>query len=230
MNPKFQTSDALRSACGVYLELLGRSLPSEEKLAPITSISDSLEQRVEKLFQQEKKFYFYWLNTTAKRVACILVILFMAVVTTTFSVEALRDPFIQFIVETFEKGSRLLFPTDSKEDQPITPLLPSYIPKGFSLSHDMSDDVSVILHYQNEEEQTFSFTQWPDGTVTDLNTEDVSCEKLLIAEKYEGLTFCNDGIVYLSFATEQYLFNLEGTISAEELLKIAESIPFGNAS
>lgn len=230
MNLKHQTSDALRSACGAYLEFWGRSLPSEEDLTSVAPISERLEQRIEKLFQKEQKFYFYWINTAAKRVACILIILFLAAITTTFSVEALREPFIRFVVETFEKGSRLIFPVDSEEDSPIIATIPSYIPDGFGLTINGSDNYSTILHYEDSSRNTLSFLQFPKGAHMGINTEGVSYERIMILSLYEGIYFEKFSEGTLVFATDKYLYNISGALPKEELLKIAESIPFNGAS
>lgn len=231
MNLKHQTSDALRSACGAYLEFWGRSLPSEEDLTSVAPISERLEQRIEKLFQKEQKFYFYWINTAAKRVACILIILFLAAITTTFSVEALREPFIRFVVETFEKGSRLIFPVDSEEDQPFISLSPTYIPDGFYLIKDRSNEYSTDLTYEDIYGNNYTFFQYrSDGTSIGLNTENVPYRKVIILNNYEGIVFQNKGVINLTFSSDEYVFILDGSLSEEELLKIAESIPFNGAS
>ncbi len=224
MKTDFQNDRLLRDAFSLYHTLLCQSLPSQDELRSIP-LSEKFQKRMERLIHQQKKFYYHWINTAAKRVACILLLLALAATTVTFSVEALREPFLRFVVETFEKGSRLIFPADSAEDQPIEPMLPAYIPDGFSLNLDMSDEYTIIRHYADSKGRIFAFSQWSDGTSTGLNTEDVLPQKIMIQNKYEGFSFQNEEISYISFAASKYIFNLEGTLSEEELLKIAESIP-----
>lgn len=225
MKTDFQNNRLLREAFSLYHTLLCQALPTQEELRSIP-LSEKFQKRMERLIHQQKKFYYHWINTASKRVACILLLLALAATTVTFSVEALRDPFLRFVVETFEKGSRLIFPADSAEDQPIELMLPAYIPEGFSVSLDMSDPFTVFLLYENADEKKFSFLQQStNGTTIGLNTEGVTSRKIMILDTYEGLIFTHEEDANLTFATDEYVFNLTGTLSEEELLKIAQSIP-----
>ena len=225
MKTDFQNDRLLRDAFSLYHTLLCQYLPSQDELRSIP-LSEKFQKRMERLIHQQKKFYYHWINTAAKRVACILLLLALAATTVTFSVEALREPFLRFVVETFEKGSRLIFPADSAEDQPIEPMLPAYIPDGFSLNLDMSDQFSVFLLYKNADGKEISFMQQStNGTTIGLNTEGITPKKIMILHTYEGLIFTHEEEANLTFSTDEYVFNLTGTLSEEELLKIAESIP-----
>ncbi len=184
---------------------------------------------MKRLFYHQKHFYYTWINTAAKRVACILVAIFLAATITTVSVEALRESFIRFVVETFEKGSAIWF---SKEDedtltyQPITPKIPTYLPEGYHLVADMSDEIELNMIYEGQETENISYQQQLKDSKLTVNTEGVDYKKMVISDSYEGMIFQNKGNTFLIFNDNEYMYSFVGTVSQEEIIKIAESIPF----
>lgn len=95
----------------LYNKELCESLPSEEELKSIT-FSDAFEKKMKKLISMQKKSYYYMINTVGKRVAIILLTLFISLTATTFSVKALRESVIEFIIETFEKFTKITVETE----------------------------------------------------------------------------------------------------------------------
>ena len=55
------------------------------------------------LIKLQKKSYYQDINTVGNRVASIVVVFILCLFITVFSVKALREPFINFVVETYEK-------------------------------------------------------------------------------------------------------------------------------
>ncbi len=223
-----QEKALLQKAFERYHAALALALPGEEELQAIT-ISEKTERRMERLFYHQKHFYYTWINTAAKRVACILIALFLAATVTTASVEALREGFIRFVIETFEKGSTIWF---SKEDegaltyQPITPKIPAYLPQGYHLAADMSNEFEVNLIYEADRTETINYIQQSKGSKTTVNTEGISYEKIVVANTYEGIIFQNVGSWFLIFNDDEYMYTVIGTVSREEIIEIAGSIPF----
>lgn len=218
----------LQKAFERYHTALAVALPGEEELCTVT-ISEKTERRMARLFYHQKHFYYKWINTAAKRVACILIALFLAATVTTASVEALREGFIRFVVETFEKGSTIWF---SKEDESaltyptITPKIPTYLPEGYRLVADMSDEIELNMIYEGQGTENISYQQQPKGSKTTVNTEGVNYEKIYVKNSYEGIIFQNVGSWFLIFNDGEYMYTIIGTVSEEEIIKIAESIPF----
>lgn len=218
----------LQKAFEQYHLALAASLPREEALRAIT-ISPKTERRMARLFYHQKHFYYTLINTAAKRAACILTALFLAATVATVSVEALREGFVRFVVETFERGSFIWF---SKEDEgtltllPITPKLPAYLPEGYQLVANMNSETELNMIYERGEGETINYQQKQKGSKISVNTEGVSYEKILVADSHHGIIFQNKGSWFLIFNDQEYMYTLIGTVSKEEILKIATSIPF----
>lgn len=224
-----QEKKLLQKAFEQYHIALAAALPTNEELTQIT-ISEKTERRIERLLYHQKHFYYALINTAAKRVACILAAVLLAATVTTASVEALREGFINFVIETFEKGSTIFFSKDkgnlSLSTQPITPKIPAYLPEGYKLVADMSDEIEMHIIYEGKGTESIVYCQHPKGSKTTVNSEGVTYKKIFIANSYEGIIFENLGDTYLVFNDNEYMYTIIGTVSEEEILKIAESIPF----
>lgn len=56
-----------------------------------------------KLIHRQNKSYYKFINTAAKRVACVIAAIGITASVTVMSVDALRNAFFYFLMETFEK-------------------------------------------------------------------------------------------------------------------------------
>ncbi len=203
-----------------------KALPSNEELSYI-SFTKQFEEKILKLIEREKKFYFYWINTVGKRVAIILLAILITFTTITFSVKALREPTISFIVETFEKFSYIVFFDDStiNNDKHFKKATLGYVPVGFTLDTETEESTLYQVRYYNSDKtQSFIFMQEiNNGSVVQANTEDIVYENIYINDR-EGIYYSNKGNNTIVFSTDKYVFTITGTISKEELIKIYEFI------
>ncbi len=201
------------------------ALPSNEDLSYIT-FTKEFEEKMQKLIEREQKFYFYWINTVGKRVAIILLTILITFTTITFSVKALREQTVSFIIETFEKFSNIVFVNDkSNADITFEAAIPAYIPEGYTLDIEINTPPVYQARYFNDDKtRCFTYTQIiDDGTTLRTNTENVTYENIYI-NNYEGIIYSNKGNNTVIFNTDEYAFSFTGTISKDELVKIAESI------
>ena len=189
-------------------------------------------ENMQKLINRQKTFYFTWFNTVGKRVAAIILAILLSFATVTFSVKALREPVIQFLIETYEKFSSIIFMNDKSEndiiettDFVLNVIVPTYIPKGYETESEFNDDVAYQSVYTNKNKSsTIMYMQRiNDETIVQTNTENVVYENISI-NNYSAIYYSNKGTNTIVISGEQYIFTVEGTIEREELLKIANSI------
>ncbi len=226
--------DKLYEAFDLYSKELCETLPSDEELANI-SFSDEFEEKMQKLIEKQKKFYYYWLNTAGKRAAAVIAALFVGLTAVTFGVKAIREPFLRFIVETFEKFSSIIFMNDDDNsgqssisadaDFEFEAVEPSYIPEGFVLDSKMEDLVRFQTTYvDNEHTKIIAYIQTMiDDTILQADTENTTYDKIII-NGYEGITYSKNGTNTVVFNTEKYVFTIYSQIDTQEIIKIAESI------
>ena len=219
-------------AFDLYYANYCKTLPTNEELSYI-KIPDILDAKIQKLIEREKKFYFYWFNTFGKRVAAIILAILISLTTVTFSVKALREPFIRFIVEIYEKFSNVIFVNDKSESDIILvteelileKIQPTYIPEEYELESEYNDEViHKEIYINSDKSKTIMYMQRiNDESIVQANTENVVYENILI-NNYSAIYYSNKGTNTIVVSGERYIFTIEGTIEKEELLKIAESI------
>lgn len=219
----------LYEALDLYCIEFCKTLPTNEELSDIT-FSEEFERKMQKLIDLQKKFYFNWFNTVGKRVAAIILVIILSFTTITFSVRALREPVIRFIVETFEKFSNVMFVNDKTEqdiivDFVLEKVVPSYIPDKFTEESIFEDESGFqTVYISNDGSQSIMVMQIVnDEAIVQTNTENVVYENILV-NNYPAIYYSNKGTNTIVISGEQYIFTVEGTIEKEELIKIAESI------
>lgn len=216
-------------ALDLYCIEFCKTLPTDEELSGIT-FSEEFERKMQKLINRQKKFYYYWFNTVGKRVAAIILVLLLSLTTITFSVKALREPVIRFIVETYKKFSNVMFVNDKTEqdiivDFVLEKVIPSYIPEKFTEESTFEDESGFqTVYISNDGSQSIMVMQIVnDEAIVQANTENVVCENISVSN-YPAIYYSNKGTNTIVISGEQYIFTVEGTIEKEELIKIAESI------
>lgn len=219
----------LYEALDLYCIEFCKTLPTNEELSDIT-FSEEFERKMQKLIDRQKKFYYYWFNTVGKRVAAIILVILLSFATITFSVRALREPVIRFIVETYEKFSSIIIVNDKNEDDIVIDysfekITSMYIPEGYILDFEFDEaPIYQVRYVNNDKTKMFVCMQAiTDEGIVQANTEGITYENININND-SGVFYSNKGNNTVIFNLDKYVFTLTGTISREELVKIAESI------
>ena len=203
----------------------------DETKMPEHEFSENFKKRMKKLIRSQKKPYYFMINTVGKRVASFIIALVLAFTTTVLSVKSLRESAWNFIVEVYEKWSILRIvdenntSTGDDEVPQLVVSMPTYIPEGYMLIFENSDNISGMYKYKNPSGNTILYKQyWTDsGLQMMVDTEGVETENIKI-DTIDGMYFENKGYRNIIWRNDKYLFYLSSKISKEELLKIAEYI------
>ena len=207
-------------------EDISRSLPSKEELEDIT-FSEAFEKKMEKLLRVQKRFYFYYVNTVGKRVACILLVLFIALTSTAFGVKAIREPLIRFIIETFEKFTHVTAYTDDPvdiRDVPFEKMPLPLVPEGYELEKEELYSRHYCETYINPEGLSILYMQKiNDGASIKEDTESTDYETVDILGQ-EGILYQNKDVNRIVFHSDLYLFSISGPVERDELIQMAEAL------
>ena len=218
--------DILKKAFDVYTKEYVETLP-EENTIDCENFSDKFEKKMEKLIKQQKSFYFSYINSFGKRVACIVLILCISLFATVFSVEALREPFVKFIVETYNKFTSIFIEEENinlDDDFRFEIITPEFIPDDFKSNSPSTTETGYMCMYIDSKGNYFVYTQdLYDGWQTTIDTENITYEKLYI-NSLEAIYYENKGLNCIVFSNDYYTFNISGYISKETIIQIAESI------
>ena len=214
----------LKQAFDTRDRLYFATLPAGEQLRAIP-VSEKFERRMKRLLRRADKIYYPIVNTLAKRVACVVLSLLTLLSATTLSVKALREPFFQFVAETYEAFTELLFPHNSTASA-FLPLAPAYIPEGYSELSRTTDHVSNTITYRSSDGKVFDYMQMIDdgGLSTSVDTENALTEKIMLSDTVEALLVEKNGYRQLIFRYSGSVFQFVGQIPKEELLRCARSL------
>ena len=122
------------------------SLPKEEELSH--DFSKKFQKKMNKLIRKEKRTPFMQsFISYGKRAAVVFLIVISISFVTTMSVEAYRVRFFQVITEVWEEFTSIIFKSEENtNDKILVPIIPEYVPEGFSiLEEDVNDYVNIII-------------------------------------------------------------------------------------
>ncbi len=114
MKSQSNWDNKLKEALQIYQQRQMALIPPDDQINVVPS--KKFETNMQKLISRQRKPYFYLINTASKRAAVIITVIFIALTTTVFSVEALRKPVVEFFVTVFEKFSTVVFGSGEEQD------------------------------------------------------------------------------------------------------------------
>ena len=119
--------------------------------------SDRFNKRMAKLINSQKKAYYYLINTAAKRVAIIFVLI-LTMFTAAFSVKAIREPIIEFVKQIYE--TFIHYSVDGDTTDKITKEYSlTQLPDGFNQTNIIKNDNSITTIYENTSGDIIEFSQ-----------------------------------------------------------------------
>lgn len=219
---------ALIEAEKIYLE----ELPSEEELENYHTFSDEFNIKMEKLINGERKKQWYRkLPFINNRVAAVFLVGLVVLAVSTFSVEAWRLKFFDYVLNIQEEYTEIKFnKTDEyveRKDNELVIYKPEYIPKGYEITDEETLHSMYIAEYKNAEDKYLIFHQYTlEGTGMQIDTEGTTLEDITINGS-EGYFYHNKGYNNILWNDGYYGFMISGEISKEDIFKIAESVVKG---
>lgn len=165
------------------------------------------------------------LNT--RKAAIFLLILLGAFSVTTLSVEAIRVRLFEYIIETQEKFTRIYRTDDhSMLSDPELDIndyyYPTIVPKGYTFkSYNKEADI-LSMYYSNGTDEII-FVQFETAGDWNFDTEDAEIIEVPIND-YPGYLILKGERSMLFWHNDRNEFLIRGLISADDILRIAESM------
>ena len=202
-----------------------KSLPKEEELTH--KFSKRFEKNMDKLIRQQKRTPFMrgFINYS-KRVAAIFLIFVTIAFATTMSVEAYRVKFFEIVTEVWEEFTSIIFKSKDhiNDNNKLIPVIPEYIPKGFSILEESTNDnlYRVIYISENNKEIFYEQRVLSYGEII-LDTENIETEAIEIANQTVNF-FTNKGTNQIYWDDSSYSYTLISSINKDEIIEMAKSI------
>lgn len=141
----------------------------------------------------------------------------------------LREIIHNWIVEIKEDCG--VFELKSEEETPLPKLgmfEPSYVPEGFELTDTVQQHYLISYEYENAESDSFNILISVSNHSVSLSAENSEIESIYINDS-EAFYFCqhSEGYKdwhYVVFEKDGYAVYIDGCISKDEIIKVAESI------
>ena len=161
---------------------------------------------------------YHHFTTKTIRIMLVAAIL-LALMMTAFVFPSSRESFM----DNFNIASRYQMTKHNKNSVPDKITI-GYIPEGFELLESGSYSKVFYNRYQSKDNTTFTIYKHSSSIEIDFDTENLETKEILINDiKYTYGTDVN-GSSNVMWTENDYVFRIDGNLTTEELLKIAESI------
>lgn len=166
------------------------------------------------------------LKRVALRVAVFIAILTIGFAITFATVEAFKITVINFIIEQKDKFSIISLPESNNVSVPAElkgRYYPYYLPRGYEIESTFVDDSGVEILYINKNNEKINYCYFDKDAMAGIDTEN-RIETSVLINGIKGSMFNKNRHNILVFSLDEYIFIIEGNITQEEMIKIAESI------
>ena len=201
-------------------ELNNLNIPKED-----FEFSERYKKNMAKLLAKQRKPYFRYFNTAGKRaVACILIVAMLFA--SSMTIEAVREPVVEFFVSVYEKFAEIFFGDDEIENSPdaieeIYTL--GYVPEGYEF---VSREITIqqVKTIWTDGENEIMFEQYIKKISSFLDNEETNLE--ITDEDVSFAYVYKNGIKIIYWNNEEYVFVLKipKDISKDECIKYINSL------
>ncbi len=160
------------------------------------------------------------------KVAVFIAVLMVGFAITFSTVEAFRITVLNFIMEQKEKFSLISLSENNSSDVPIElkgKYYPHYFPDGYEIESIFINDDRVEILYVNKSNEIINYGYFSKDAATGVDTENRT-ETSVIINGLNGNIFSKGRHRTLVLKSDEYIFVIDGTITQEEIIRIAKSV------
>lgn len=193
---------------------------------PEEDLSDQLNKKMDTLFASaRKKAKRKRRFVTARRVAAVFLVFLTMASITVMSVEAFREPIINFIINKQNFKNRTRIQTSTNES--IKDFHFTYLPPGYSfIEKKVSDNESHILYkFQDESSNILYISIILNTTAKNYSNMDKSDYSILKQNNTEYY-YIKDNFSQLLWYKNKAIYKINASLSKEEIIKVAEGIKY----
>ena len=187
--------------------------------------SPKFERKMKKLINRRNKPYYKIINTAGKRVACVAVIVLITSSVTLINVDAFKNKFSDFFVNTYEKFSEIQpveddsAPTTLEEIYEIT-----YDISDFEIDYFEENDIGRTTVYIKDDTTIYFMQYMKKDYKSNINTEDAEILTMDI-NGHEAIYFIDNNNYYnLIWDNGDYIISIGSNIGENELIQMAKSV------
>ena len=156
-----------------------------------------------------------------RRAACVLIAVCVAGGVSLFSVKAWRNRVLNFVFDS--KATHTDFEIiDSTQTFKNDFITVGYLPKGFELEKDFSNEMSALIRFENGKDDIKIGKYSLSASIT-IDTENSNVEEIKI-HSYPGKYIDNPRFNSVMWYTDEWIYQVISTLDRAEVVRIAESI------
>lgn len=205
----------LEKACEMSLNEWLATIPDD---VPEAEYTENHEKWLKKLFNKMRDNRYHRFTTKTVKVLLVAAVL-AALLLTAFVIPSSRE----YIVDNFEIFSRYQL-TESNDNSVNGKITVGYIPEGFELINKQNNLKSIIYDYYDINGQYITVSKFPASTEIDFNTEHTNTETIVIRDITYIYCISKDDKSNIIWNKNDYIYQVNGNISKDEIIKIAEKV------
>lgn len=193
---------------------------------PDHKFSRRFERKMKKLIRCGYREPVRYHKITLKRLFICITAALIAAVIMAFSVGAVRDFFKNFFMEVF--GTHTTVQTFSDNINAPASIEDNYIinvPDNFILANNFESEIYISSAYRTDEDDYIFFNQYVKSEYdVNINTENRHLDYIDINGNDGYIVDLGNNEYYISWDNGDYIFDITGNISKDELIRAANSV------
>lgn len=227
MNNQVSFDSLLRMAVReTYMDQVN-SIPPEDELEKILHTDDNFKNKIRAIVRKEnrneKLIHF---SRAAAKVAVVVLVCISLTFASLMTADAVRESVATTILEWHDKFTRIFIETDAVHEK-LPEIRFNYIPEGFELVEEecvRASAMSISTYVATNNKFLKIFVKVYDKESDDnVDNENINLYKININQNY-GTWLSSSLENKLIIQNKGILFNISGTLSIEEIIKIYEKI------
>lgn len=185
---------------------------------PKAECSKKHERWKKTLFNKMRDDHYHRFTTKTIKIMLVAAVLF-ALLLTAFVIPSSRKA----ILDKFDIYSTYQI-SEHNNNSVNSDMKIGYIPEGFELTDIIKQDKHVYHQYESQNQQVFLVYKSSSSMKVEYNSEDAPSEEMVIDNI--SYIYCEGkhGSNNLIWTKNDYVYRIDGTLSKEEMLKIAKSV------
>ena len=188
--------------------------------------SEKHNKKMQKLIKRQRSPFFRFTNTTCKRVACVIVAVFI-VSASALSVKAIREPVFNFVSNIFSDHTVVTTESESDEGYPDTikdEYCISDLPNGFELKDEIKSIDSIDKSYFYNEQYILLSQNTKKTYKQNYDNEHSSFNELTDSNGEKYIIIQNEYDITIIWDNGRYIFVIKSNLHKEKVLELCKSI------
>ena len=183
--------------------------------------SEKHEKKMNRLFSKvRRRQKLIKFSKYSRRAACVLIAVCVAGGVSLFSVKAWRNRVLNFVFDS--KATHTDFEiVDSTQTFKNDYITVGYLPKGFELKDNSSDDVYTLLVFEKDQDN-IKIGKYPIDMSVTIDTENSEVEEIVI-RSHNGKYINNSRFNCVVWNTDEWIYQIITTLDKAEVIRIADS-------